>query len=355
MAFVVNKKDGVSRYDRNPLISPADIKPTREDFEIVGAFNAAAFEYKGKIGLLLRVAERPMQTATQVLIPTVDPETGAYRIKRFSRTHPKINLSNPRAIIYHDQLYLTSVSHFRLAWSDDGIHFEVDPSPTLWPEGIYETYGIEDPRVTQIGSWYYICYSAVSEHEVAGGLIRTRDWKRFERLGLILHPFNKDIALVPSTRMRDYWLIHRPSGVIWARNDMWISRSKDLKYWGEPTCLAKSRPGKFDSARVGAGAPPVLTDKGLLEIYHGANPSYRYCFGAMLLDPDDPSKVLARSETPLMEPLAPYEKKGFFGNVVFTDGVILRGNDLWIYYGASDALTCLAKLPLKKIWRHLKV
>jgi predicted GH43/DUF377 family glycosyl hydrolase len=75
----------------------------------------------------------------------------------------------------------------------------------------------------------------------------------------------------------------------------------------------------------------------------------------MLLDTHDPGKILARSETPLMEPIAPYERKGFFGNVVFTDGVLLRGEELWIYYGASDSVTCLAKMDLSTIWKHLGV
>jgi predicted GH43/DUF377 family glycosyl hydrolase len=348
-------KDWVRRDVRNPIIKPTDVIPTREDMEIIGAFNAAAFEYKGRIGLLLRIAERPIQHPDMVLVPLVDPETGKYIIKRFERTSPQINLTNPRAVIYRGKLFLSSVSHLRLAWSDDGVHFEIDNEATIWPEGEYENYGIEDPRVTYIGNRYYICYSAVSPHEVAVRLMWTRDWKTFVREELILHPFNKDVCLLPSEQRGDYWMLHRPSGVIWATNWMWISHSKDLLYWGKPTCLARTRPGKFESGRIGAGAPPVLTDKGYLEIYHGATQDYRYCLGAMLLDRDNPRKIIAQSEGPLMEPLASYEKRGFFGNVVFTDGVLLRDNELWIYYGASDALTCLARVRLKKVWRHLGV
>ena len=349
------RRDWVNRYLRNPIIRPADVIPTRDDMEIVGVFNGAAFEYKDRIGLLLRVAERPIQHPDMVLVPLVDPESGRYIIKRFERTSPQINLTNPRAIIYRGKLFLSSVSHLRLAWSDDGVHFDVDSNATIWPEGEYENYGIEDPRVTRIGNRYYICYSAVSPHEVAVGLMWTRDWKTFVREGLILHPFNKDVCLLPAATRGDYWMIHRPSGVIWALNWMWISHSKDLIYWGRPSCLARTRPGKFESGRIGAGAPPVLTEKGYLEIYHGATPDYRYCLGAMLLDCENPRKIIARSEEPLMEPLAVYEKQGFFGNVVFTDGVILRDSELWIYYGASDALTCLARIQLKKVWRHLGV
>jgi predicted GH43/DUF377 family glycosyl hydrolase len=105
----------------------------------------------------------------------------------------------------------------------------------------------------------------------------------------------------------------------------------------------------WDSARVGAGAAPIKTDKGWLEVYHGANSDHRYCLGAILLDIDDPSKVLARSIDPIMEPIESYEKTGFFGNVVFTNGHYIEGDDLFIYYGASDEVICGAKLSISEI------
>jgi len=353
--FVVEKKDLVRRFKRNPIITPRDVKPSTDDFEVVGAFNAASFEYNGRIGLLLRVAERPVQKPDKIRIPYIDEQTRVLSFRQYDRTSPHINVSDPRAVLYKGRLYLTSVSHLRLAWSDDGLNFTVDPKPTIWPMGEYETFGIEDPRVTKIGRKYYITYSAVSDHEVAVGMITTKDWQTFKREGLILHPFNKDVCLLPSDTTRKYWLIHRPSGVMWARNWMWISESRDLSHWGHSRCLARTRAGKFDGGRLGAGAPPVLTDKGYLEIYHGASASYRYCLGAMLLDRRDPGKIVARSDKPLMEPLAQYERKGFFGNVVFTDGVLVRGDEMWIYYGASDSVTCVAKVELGTIWDHLGV
>lgn len=351
--FVIDKKDHVQRFKGNPIISTRDVKSSRAGLEVIGAFNAAAFEYKGRIGLLLRVAERPVQRANKISIPRVDETSGEVQVKWYPRSSPHLNVADPRLVLYKGRLFLTSVSHLRLAWSDDGVHFEVAPRPTLWPQGPYETYGIEDPRVTKIGRRYYIMYSAVSDHEVAIGQASTEDWQTFRRDGLILQPFNKDACLLPSNGSRTYWLLHRPSGVMWHHNWMWISQSRDLVHWGRPECLARPRPGKFDSARLGGGAPPILTDKGYLEIYHGASRAYRYCLGAMLLDRDNPARILARSETPLMEPLAPCERRGFFGNVVFTDGALVRNDELWIYYGASDTVTCVAKTSFKTIWKHL--
>jgi beta-1,2-mannobiose phosphorylase / 1,2-beta-oligomannan phosphorylase len=353
--FKKNNHDLVSRYEGNPIITPKDVKVSRKGFEVVGAFNAGAFEYRGRIGLLLRVAERPVQRADRISVPCIDFRTGKVRVRYYERSVPGLNISDPRIVLYKEEVFLTSLSHLRLAWSSDGVHFIVDRKPTLWPEGEYETYGIEDPRVAKIGMRYYISYSAVSEHEVGVGLAWTADWQKFHREGLILHPFNKDTCLFQGAKKNRYWVLHRPSGVMWPRNWMWISESQKLTCWGRPRCLARTRPGKFDSVRLGAGAPPILTKKGYLEIYHGADKAQRYCLGAMLLDPRNPRKILARSERPLMAPIAPYEQKGFFGNVVFTDGVLVRGDELWIYYGASDSVTCLGKVELKAIWKHLRI
>jgi predicted GH43/DUF377 family glycosyl hydrolase len=105
----------------------------------------------------------------------------------------------------------------------------------------------------------------------------------------------------------------------------------------------------WDNARVGAGAAPIRTSQGWLEIYHGANRYHRYCLGALLLDLEQPWKVLARSQAPIMEPEAEYERTGFFGNVVFTNGHLVDGDTVTIYYGASDSVVCGARLSIREI------
>jgi beta-1,2-mannobiose phosphorylase / 1,2-beta-oligomannan phosphorylase len=137
-------------------------------------------------------------------------------------------------------------------------------------------------------------------------------------------------------------------------NYIWIAESPDLVHWGNHKCVATSRKDKWDSARVGAGAAPILTPEGWLEIYHGANDNHRYCLGALLLDLKDPSTVLARSEEPIMEPIADYETTGFFGNVVFTNGHIVEGDKIRMYYGASDEVICGAELSINEILNSLK-
>jgi predicted GH43/DUF377 family glycosyl hydrolase len=122
-----------------------------------------------------------------------------------------------------------------------------------------------------------------------------------------------------------------------------------VKHWGEHVCIAQSRPGKWDSARIGIGACPIKTEAGWLVLYHGANEKNRYCVGAMLLDLKDPRRVIARTDEPLMEPTALYEREGFFGNVVFSNGHVVQGDTILFYYGAADNVIAGARFSIRKI------
>jgi predicted GH43/DUF377 family glycosyl hydrolase len=123
----------------------------------------------------------------------------------------------------------------------------------------------------------------------------------------------------------------------------------DLEHWGHHRCIARTRTGRWDSARVGAGASPIRTEQGWLEIYHGATSANRYCLGALLLDLEKPWEVIARSEEPIMEPREPYEKSGFFGEVIFTNGHVVDGDEITVYYGASDSVVCGARFSIREI------
>jgi predicted GH43/DUF377 family glycosyl hydrolase len=125
-------------------------------------------------------------------------------------------------------------------------------------------------------------------------------------------------------------------------------------HWGRHRCLAHSREGYWDSARVGAGAAPIRTEQGWLEIYHGATKENRYCLGALLLDLDEPWKVLARSEQPIMEPQTQYETEGFFGQVIFTNGQTVDGDRITIYYGAADSVICAAEFSIAALLASLQ-
>ena len=130
---------------------------------------------------------------------------------------------------------------------------------------------------------------------------------------------------------------------------MWIAESPDLLYWGNHRYLMSTRKDYWDEMKIGAGAVPFKVDEGWLEIYHGADRNNRYCLGAALLDSRKPYKVLGRSKEPILVPEADYECKGFFGNVVFSCGLLQDGDKLRIYYGASDSSVCYAELSLKEV------
>jgi predicted GH43/DUF377 family glycosyl hydrolase len=224
----------------------------------------------------------------------------------------------------------------------------------MFGQGELESYGIEDCRVAQIGQTYYLTYTEVSEHGVGVGLRSTTDWRNILQHGMIFPPHNKDCAIFCEQIGGKYFALHRPSSPTLGGNYIWIAESPDLVHWGQHRCLAHSRPGMWDSARVGAGAAPIRTPEGWLEIYHGANGEHRYCLGALLLDLESPWKVLARSREPIMEPVADYERTGFFGNVVFTNGHVVDGDTVTVYYGASDSVICGARLSLQEILRTLR-
>jgi predicted GH43/DUF377 family glycosyl hydrolase len=323
--------------------------------EVTCVLNPGVFSFAGKTWLILRVAERPKQRDGFVSFPIMNGN-GKPHIVEFGTNDPDLDLSDARAVRYQGKTYLSTLSHLRLVCSDDGIHFyEPDDFPTqIFGHSALETFGIEDCRVSVVEGIYCLTFTQVSEHGVGVGLMRTRDWIQFQHDGMIIPPHNKDCAIFEEKINGKYYCLHRPSGVDFGGNYIWLASSPDLVHWGKHSCILHTRPGMWDCARVGAGAAPIKTDEGWLEIYHGADFEHRYCLGAVLLDLDDPSKVLVRSVEPLLEPVAEYEKTGFFGNVVFTNGHLVKGDDLTIYYGASDEVICGARFSIREILQKLK-
>lgn len=338
----------------NPLLSPDSLKPSNPSMKIECLLNPGVFRYDGKIHLLVRVAERPDQRDGEISFPVLN-EDSLVVVKSVPSDSPDLDLSDPRVISYAGSDYLTTMSHLRVLSSEDGVTFtETGDYPRLLPSDRYEAYGIEDCRVTQIGDTFHLTYTAVSENGVAVKMKSTKDWQSFEDHGLILPPHNKDCALLDEKINGKYFLLHRPSSPEIGGNYIWIAESEDLVHWGNHKCLAKTRKGKWDSARVGAGCSPIRTDEGWLSIYHGADEHNRYCLGALLLDLNKPSEVIARSNDPLMVPSEDYELNGFFNNVIFTNGHIVNGDCIDMYYGASDQYVCLAQLSINDILATLK-
>lgn len=339
----------VFRSSQNPIITPEDVKSSRDDFDVIGVFNAGVARFEGDVLLLLRVAERPINENPDVALAVVyDVDKKKILIKEFSKSDPKIDFSDPRLIQTTDGTYLTSISHLRLARSKDGIRFEIEDIPAISPSTEYETFGIEDPRISLINGVYYIHYVAVSPLGVTTCLISTRDFESFHRHGVIFCPDNKDVVLFPDKITGKFYALHRPVSPLFRKQNIWLAESPDLTSWGNHRHLFGPRTDGWDEMKVGAGAVPFRTERGWLEVYHGVDRNNRYCLGAVLLDSNEPWNILARSVEPIFEPETDYECHGFFGNVVFSCGLLCEDETLKIYYGAADTSICYTELSLEE-------
>jgi predicted GH43/DUF377 family glycosyl hydrolase len=348
------RTDLADRFPENPILVPQDIQPSTPGVMIECLLNPGVFTFEGRTWLLLRVAERPVQTPGMISFPVL--ENGELRIMEFDTSDPRLDLSDPRIITFDGDYYLTTLSHLRLVSSADGVNFREEPEfPILTGQGPYEAFGIEDCRVAQIGDEYLLTFTVASSNGVGVGLRSTTDWRTIQNHGMIFTAHNKDCAIFEEKINGMYYALHRPSSPEIGGNYIWIAESPDLLHWGAHRCIARTRPGMWDCQRIGAGAAPIRTDAGWLSIYHGADENSRYCLGALLLDLDEPWKVIARSDRPIMEPIAEYEKIGFFGNVVFTNGHVVDGDCVTIYYGASDSVICGARLSISDILKSLGV
>ena len=346
--------DIARRFPENPLLLPKDLPASSPELQIISLLNPGVFTFEGKVWLIVRVAESIARKEGVIFFPVVGAE-GKVEIIEVALNHPELIATDARVVNFKGLDYLTTLSHLRLLCSEDGVHFyEPEGYPALMGMGALEQFGIEDCRVAQIENTYYLTYTAVSDSGVGVGLRTTKDWKHFKSKGMVIPPHNKDCAIFEELINGKYYALHRPSSVAIGGNYIWLSESPDGVHWGNHKCLLKTRPGLWDSARVGAGAAPIKTEKGWLEIYHGANAEHQYCLGAFLMDLDDPSKVLARTVRPIMVPTENYELSGFFGHVVFTNGHVVNGDRLTIYYGAADEFVCGAHFSIAAILAMLE-
>lgn len=247
-------------------------------------------------------------------------------------------------------------SIFTLARSRDGLRFEIDERPVMLPErsgsfAKYESRGIEDPRATFLEGACYIVYTAVGKCGPRIAIAKTKDYINYERIGLVSEPGNKDGVLFPRKINGRFARLDRPIGR--HGGSIWISYSPDLLNWGDSDIVMAPRPGYWDDFRIGASIPPIETDEGWLEIYHGvkltsAGPIYR--IGVVLLDLDDPVKIIKRSSTPILSPREDYERIGDVPNVCFACGAVVdEDGEMKIYYGAADTSICVALCTMEKL------
>ncbi len=235
-----------------------------------------------------------------------------------------------------------------LARSKDGFHFTVEDRPFMEPsnEGEfaeYEAYGVEDPRITFIDGEYLITYSAYSKHGVRIGLAKTKNWETVERTALITEADYRNVVLFPEKFDGLYARLDRPHSEIspWS---VWISYSPDLCYWGDSKLIMKPVTYHWDAMKIGPGAPPIKTERGWLNIYHGVFPTMDgsvYRLGVALHDLKDPSKIIGVGDDWILQPEDPWEISGYVHNVVFTCGAVPEDDGtVKLYWGAADTVMC---------------
>jgi len=255
--------------------------------------------------------------------------------------------------------YGRDVGETHIARSNDGVKFElegeswIDVPTSEYPYALCHHF--IDNRVTRIDDWYYII-TPVMIHGFAspvGMLGRTRDFKTYERMDIITQPPNRGASLFPEKISGKYWKLDRPGGGDGSGGDIWISSSPDLLHWGGFKPVIASGYRFWNMNKIGP-TPPVRTTEGWLDIVHGvfspAGGTYYY-IGAILLDLEQPWKVIGKTNSYLLKPDMNYERVGNCDNTVFPCGVVAdyEKDEIRLYYGAADSCICLATGRLSAI------
>jgi len=265
-------------------------------------------------------------------------------------------------VFYRDEILLlitiedlSGHQSIHLAKRDEKNRFHVEEKPFLEAcrddSGCnpHESHGIMDAKVTLIGDTYYIMYLASGEYGFRLGLATTKDFEHVDMRKYISQPDTKAGTLFPEKIKGRYARLDRPR----AGTSIWITYSDDLTYWGGSECVMRPRAGFWDSARIGAGTPPMRIPQGWLLIYYAvkntsAGPLFR--LGAVILEIEEPTKIVARSNIPILSPREHYERVGNIGNMVFTSGALIKNDgEVEIIYSGSSSCLCLGTTTVREI------
>jgi beta-1,2-mannobiose phosphorylase / 1,2-beta-oligomannan phosphorylase len=375
------------------LIKPIDIKPSSKDFEIIGTINPAATKLpNGDIILYVRVIEKlkKYEDENYVYSPRmIGKNKFEIKLDKFS----KKNLLDESSIDFtfkDDTKRFNYLSHFRKVILDkDGFTIKsIDKKPSFFGVSWNGELGVEDPRITKINDLYVMTYVALSRSEnVSTSYAISNDCINWYKRGVIFSEENKDAVIFPEIIREEYFAFNRPvGGFHFSLPHIWISSSKDLEYWGKPKPITLARKGDWDYGKNGAGPPPIRTDKGWLLLYHSVvdkeemkreirlldklrklfgkeseeeiEKTEFYSVGAALFDLNNPRKLIAKTDSPLILPLKDYEQCTLENKkVVFPTGLVVDSNnkDLIVYLGAGDLVTTVKKISLKEILDSLKM
>ena len=331
----------LTRFPGNPILEPHPGHP----WEDLAVFNPGAWIADGRVWLLYRAAES-------------GPEYKCY---------------------------------FGLAVSDDGCSFrKVSQHPVFSPSADgFDASTVQDPRVVKMGDYYYITYAcrtypygqfwlpaeerpevlpqvaeefprALRHNKTSTGLLITRDFKTYIRAGRMTDPLldDRDVVLFPEKVNGRFVMMHRPlewTGPAFGTGHpaAWISTADDLFGFRKSRLLIRAR-GGWEDGKVGVNTPPVRTEHGWLTLYHAVGPDRYYRLGALLLDLEEPHRVLHRTPDWILQPEQEYEIEGYYRGCVFPCGKVVRDDTLYVYYGAADKTIALATCPLSEFIDFLR-
>lgn len=255
-------------------------------------------------------------------------------------------------------------SRLGYAESTDGVHFVRRSQPVFSPETDYEKDGgVEDPRVVQFGDTYYLTYTGYNKKSAQLCLATSKDLIHWERHGVILPAYQgrwnrgwtKSGAIVPEKIAGKYWMYYLgtiPDNNHRDNDQIGLATSTDLLHWQDATDapVLPVRPGMFDSRVAEPGPAPIVTEKGIFLVYNGADEQSVYRTGVATFDKSDPSKLIARTDTPIFAPEKDWEKVGQVPNVVFVEGMVKltvnRKEKYLFYYGGADKNVGVAEAPI---------
>jgi len=297
----------VERYAKNPVLTGRDFPASSG---IVRVFNSGVSKFRGKYVMACRAEDRALRDR----IWLADSADGYHFVPRGSPIE-----------LPHD-----------------------DPEFAEYTEGMYY-----DPRITEIDGVFYLLHAAHSDHGCRLSLLCTEDFQTFKWMGFISETDNRNGVLFPEKIGGLYARLDRPNTPS-DRGDIWVSYSPDLTFWGKSRCVLRNSEVRWAWSKVGPGAVPIKTPKGWLEIFHGVRTQckahYVYQLGVVLLDLEDPSKVLACAEEAILEPEEQYELVGQTPSVVFTSGAVVEPDgSIKLYYGGADTVMCVATTSVERL------
>ncbi len=224
----------------------------------------------------------------------------------------------------------------------------------LFPLTEAQKNGIEDLRLVcfcddETGEkTYYGTYTAYSGREIRSELMITKDFRSFELRPIIGRAGrNKGMALFPRKCGGSYMMLGRQDG-----KNLYVMRSDDVTTWDDEGTLVLEPKFPWEFVQIGNCGSPILCDEGWLVLTHGVGPVRKYAIGAILLDRDDPTKLLGRTEEPILT-ASEGDREGYVPNVVYTCGAMMQGRDLYIPFGISDSAIGFASVPISRLLKHM--